>query len=198
VGPIGTLVPTASTLAWDAIDGTVVFSVWGDALARARNKDAPTCADDSASATVRRAMREPSGALIWARALDPLDGADPALAALLVSSAGAKLTPFVPELRWLADHVYEVLLTASIDKDAGDIMLHVTTFTNDPKDARAAYDAALVFKYAGDQTKYKDALVALRKQWPSSLVARQAGLSLAGHPILTGPGMLLAYALGQL
>lgn len=115
------------------------------------------------------------------------------------------LVPFVDERAqssidlWadLGAHIYQAVLTAHVAEDGIVFQGDILTFHGDPEGARAAYEAALVKRAAGDEAGFRAALAAIEERFPGSRAARRAADVRRGAPYV-GAGAFLFGMLGSL
>ena len=93
--------------------------------------------------------------------------------------------------------IYQAFATARVGPDGVVVSGDVTTFAGDPAEVRAAYEAALQRRTAGDEGGYKAALASIEERFPGTRAARRAAEVRGGAPYL-GAGVLLFAALGKL
>jgi hypothetical protein len=97
----------------------------------------------------------------------------------------------------VAARIYQAFATAHVGADGIVIALDVTTFAADPPETRAAYEAALAKRTAGDEAGYRAALASVEERFPGTLAARRAAEVREGAPYL-GAVTALMMALGRL
>jgi hypothetical protein len=115
------------------------------------------------------------------------------------------LVPFIDERAqssidlWtdLGAHIYQAVLTAHVADDGIVFWGDLLTFHGDPRDARAAYEAALVKRAAGDEAGFRAALAEIEQRFPGSRAARRAADVRRGAPYV-GAGAFLFGMLGSL
>lgn len=97
----------------------------------------------------------------------------------------------------VAARLYQGFATAHVAADGVVVSLDVTTFAANPPETRAAYEAALARRTAGDEAGYRAALARVEEKFPGTLAARRAAEVREGTPYL-GAVTVLMMALGRL
>jgi hypothetical protein len=146
----------------------------------------------------RRALDDEEALVVFARnlALGPDVGAAAmfrAMSPLFTEERAAQLDA----LNDVGSRVFQVQLTARAVDGGAVASLDVMTFAADPPEARAAYDAALARRWAGDDAGYRAALAGIEAKFAGTRAARRAAEVRAGGPYL-GAGALVLSALGSL
>jgi hypothetical protein len=140
---------------------------------------------EAASAEAKEALSGPQTVTLWTRGLGIDLGALPK-PIVDKANADAEVADALALFEWSGGQIYELAATASIGQGVAKMNLHVTSMGADLPEARAAFDAALDKKLAGDRAGYTAALAEIESKFPTSLAARRAKLERIGTPV-AGP-----------
>ncbi len=121
------------------------------------------------------------------------------------AKAWKALVPFLDEKTmgmidaWneVAARLYQISMAARVEPDGVVASIDLTTFAADAPEARAAYEAALARRTAGDEAGYRGALQAIEARFPGTRAARRAAEVREGAPYV-GTGAFLLGALSRL
>jgi hypothetical protein len=142
-------------------------------------------ADETGSAEAKDALTGAQTAALWTRGVGfdltalPKPLVDKALADKEVADA-------VSLMNWGGAQVYELSAAASLSSTHVKLTVHATSMEADPAEAKAAFDAALEKRLAGDAAGYTAALADIEKKHPGTLAAKRAKLERIGTPV-AGP-----------
>src|SRR5262249_6048090 len=84
----------------------------------------------------------------------------------------------------MGSRVYQALFRARVTEGGVLMAADFTTCAADPRDARAAYEAALGRRAEGDDAGYRAALADVERRFPGSLAAKRAAEVRGGVPYL--------------
>ena len=170
-------------------DGRLVVTI-GEA-----GKTPRTEGDAVEGESARRALEDAETMLFFGHnlGLGPEVGAG-AMVKAAIPLLGGRVASVVEAWDYVSAHVSQGLARARVTDEGADFTIELTSFAGDPAAARAAYQAALGKRFAGDDAGYRAALVALEKSAPGTRAARRALEVRAGGPYL-GAGVALLGAL---
>jgi hypothetical protein len=185
------VVPVAVTVA----DGRLVVVI-GDP-----GKDPPAGRGDRPpvdGAATRSSLEDAETLLFFGHnlGLGPEVGAG-AMVRAAIPLLGERIAPSVEAWDYVSAHVSQALVRARVTDEEAELTIDLTSFAADPPAARAAYDAALARRFAGDDPGYRAALAALEKSAPGTRAARRAAEVRAGAPFF-GAGVALLGTLAAL
>jgi hypothetical protein len=147
---------------------------------------------------VRRALRDAEALVAFTRSpiVGPVVGAAKAFKTM-IPLLNERTLSFLDAWGEVGARIYQAALTARVAPDGIVAWADFTTFAGDPLDARAAHEAALAKRSAGDEARYLAALVEIEQRFPGSRAAKRAASVREGAPYL-GAGALFLGMLGSI
>ena len=147
---------------------------------------------------VRRALRDAEALVAFTRSpiVGPVVGAAKAFKAM-IPLLNERTLSFLDAWGEVGARIYQAAFAARVAPDGIVAWADFTTFAADPPDARAAHEAALTKRTAGDEVAYRAAIAEIEKRFPGSRAAKRAASVREGGPYL-GAGALFLAMLGSI
>lgn len=165
-----------------SLNGNLLVVALGDVDLAALKGSA---ADEAGSAEAKDALAGAYTVSAWTRVLGVDLGALPKPLADK-ANAEKELADAIAMFNFADAQLYEVSAAAGITSTGARFTLHITSMDADAPEAKAAYDAAVEKKLAGDRAGYTAAMGEIEKKFAGSLSARRAQLERTGTPV-AGP-----------